>query len=159
VCDRRPASAGIPPWSAPGRWITPIHLIYKRVLLSELVEREGLNHPVIQAVRDGAVCMVNPFRCKLLHKKASLAVLSDEANAALFTPDEQRAIARHIPWTRTVAERHTTYQERQVDLLLFLSENKTSSCSNPTMSTAAKASCLAGKPTKASGTPPCIRPG
>ncbi|MBP1703112.1 MAG: hypothetical protein H6Q38_2219 [Chloroflexi bacterium] len=104
--------------------ITPIHLIYKRVLLSELVEREGLNHPVIQAVRDGAVCMVNPFRCKLLHKKASLAVLSDEANAALFTPDEQRAIARHIPWTRTVAERHTTYQERQVDLLPFLSENK-----------------------------------
>ena len=68
--------------------------------------------------------MVNPFRCKLLHKKASLAVLSDEANAALFTPDEQRASARHIPWTRTVAERHTTYQERQVDLLPFLSENK-----------------------------------
>ena len=41
-----------------------------------------------------AVCMVNPFRCKILHKKASLAVLSDERNAALFDADEQRARSR-----------------------------------------------------------------
>ena len=52
-----------------------ITLIYKRVLISELIERGGLDHPVVRAVLDGAVCMVNPFRCKILHKKASLAVL------------------------------------------------------------------------------------
>ena len=44
--------------------------------------------------------MVNPFRCKMLHKKASLAVLSDERNARLFDADEREAIAAHIPWTR-----------------------------------------------------------
>ena len=44
-----------------------------------------MDHPVVRAVRDRAVCMVNPFRCKLLYKKASLAVLSDERNAGLFT--------------------------------------------------------------------------
>jgi len=104
--------------------ITPIQLIYKRVLISELVEREGLNHPVIRAVQDGNVCMVNPFRCKLLHKKASLAVLSDEANAALFTPAERAAIQRHIPWTRVVRERRTLYENREIDLLPFLSQNK-----------------------------------
>ena len=104
--------------------ITPIHLIYKRVLLSELVTRGGLDHPVIRAVREGAVCMVNPFRCKLLHKKASLAVLSDEANAAMFTADERRAIEHHIPWTRLVSERHTTYQGKEIDLLPFISRNK-----------------------------------
>ena len=104
--------------------ITPIQLIYKRVLISELVEREGLDHPVIRAVQDGNVCMVNPFRCKLLHKKASLAVLSDEANAALFTPTERAAIQRHIPWTRVVSERRTLYENREIDLLPFLSQNK-----------------------------------
>jgi hypothetical protein len=97
-----------------------INLIYKRVLITELIERGGLNHPVVQAVRDGAVCMVNPFRCKILYKKTSLAVLSDERNAHLFDEDELRAIHDHIPWTRRVEERHTTYGGLVVDLIPFI---------------------------------------
>jgi hypothetical protein len=104
--------------------ILPINLIYKRVLISELVQRCGLDHAVIRAVSDHAACMVNPFRCKILHKKTSLAVLSDEANRHLFTPDEARAIEAHIPWTRTVAERRTVFDGREIDLLPFLSQNK-----------------------------------
>jgi len=94
-----------------------ITLIYKRVLLSELVDRGGLQHPVVRAVRDGAVCMVNPFPCKILHKKASLAVLSDERNARLFTPQQREAIEAHIPWTRRVAECRTRHGDREVDLV------------------------------------------
>jgi catechol 2,3-dioxygenase-like lactoylglutathione lyase family enzyme len=101
-----------------------IHLIYKRVLISELVERGGLDHPVIRAVRDHAVCMLNPFRCKVLHKKASLAVLSDENNAHLFSLDEETAIQRYIPWTRLVQERHTVFEGETIDLLPFLAKNK-----------------------------------
>jgi hypothetical protein len=101
-----------------------ITLIYKRVLISELFQRGGLDHPVVRAVRDGAVCMVNPFRCKLLYKKASLAVLSDERNAHLFTPDEQEAIAAHIPWTRVVQERHTDHAGQRVDLVPFVQANR-----------------------------------
>ena len=67
---------------------------------------------MLRAVRDGAVCMVNPFRCKMLHKKASLAVLSDERNADLFSAEEREAIAAHIPWTRRVEERRTVYHGR-----------------------------------------------
>jgi hypothetical protein len=101
-----------------------VNLIYKRILITELVERGGLDHPVVRAVRDGAVCMVNPFRCKLLYKKASLAVLSDERNEGLFDDTELHAIAKHIPWTRTVAERHTMYNGQKVDLITFILENK-----------------------------------
>jgi hypothetical protein len=101
-----------------------VTLIYKRVLLSELVERLGLDNPVLRAVRDRAVCMVNPFRCKLLHKKASLAVLSDERNAALFAPAEQQAIRAHIPWTRVVAERTTEHGGQVVDLPQFILANR-----------------------------------
>lgn len=102
----------------------PVHIIYKRVLISELVGRGGLEHPVIRAVRERAVCMVNPFVCKVLHKKASLAVLSDEANAHLFTAQELAAIQKHIPWTRVLAERHTVYNGERIDLLPFLAKHK-----------------------------------
>src|SRR5712692_5788528 len=102
----------------------PITLIYKRVLISELVERGGLDQPVIRAVRDGAVCMVNPFRCKILHKKASLAVLSDERNADLFTAEEREAIDAHIPWTCRVEQRHARYHDQAIDLIPYIVEHR-----------------------------------
>ncbi len=101
-----------------------ITLIYKRVLISELVTRGGLDHPVVRAVMDRAACMVNPFRCKILHKKASLAVLSDEENAHLFSADERRAIDTHIPWTRMLKQRHTFYNGAHIDLVPFLLDHK-----------------------------------
>jgi hypothetical protein len=102
----------------------PIDLIYKRVLITELIERGGLDQPVVNAVRDGAVCMVNPWRCKLLYKKMSLAVLSDEENAHIFNEREMAAIRAHIPWTRTVEERKTTYGGLPVDLIPFIHKYK-----------------------------------
>lgn len=94
-----------------------IDLIYKRVLISELYERGGLNHPVVEALRNRAVCMVNGFRCKILYKKASFAVLSDELNAEMFSPSERHAIAEHIPWTRRVEERKTLLAGQEIDLV------------------------------------------
>ena len=102
----------------------PVDLIYKRVLISELVERGGVDHPVVRAVRSRGVCMVNPFACKILHKKASLAVLTDERNAALFTPQERDAIASHVPWTRVVEERRTLHHGSSIDLVPFIVEHK-----------------------------------
>ena len=102
----------------------PIDVIYKRVLVTELVETCGVEHDVVRAVRDGAVCMVDGFHCKVLHKKASLAVLSDEANAGLFDAADLAAIADCIPWTRVVAERRTTHAGRAVDLVPFVHEQR-----------------------------------
>jgi len=101
-----------------------IDVVYKRVLLSELVERGGADHPILRAVRDGALCMVNPPSCKILHKKASLAVLSDERNAHLFDAEERREISATIPWTRVVEERTTQYEGREVDLLDLIERNR-----------------------------------
>ena len=101
-----------------------VTLIYKRVLISELIKREGLNSPVVEAVRDGAACMVNPFRCVVLYKKASFAVLSDERNAEIFSDSEQEAIDSHIPWTRLVEERTTIHRNRPVDLIPYIVKYK-----------------------------------
>ena len=99
---------------------TPIDLIYKRVLIHELVERMGLDHAIVRAVQSGAVCMANPFRCKILHKKASLAVLSDERNSHLWSGREQQVIAEHVPWTRVVEERTTLYGGQPIDLIPWI---------------------------------------
>jgi hypothetical protein len=101
-----------------------VDLIYKRVLITELIERGGMDHAVVRAVRDGAACMVNPFRCKILHKKASLAVLSDEVNADMFTADQNDAIAAHIPWTRVLEERRTLLDGVEIDLVPFVAANR-----------------------------------
>ena len=98
----------------------PADLVYKRVLISELVEQCGLESPLVRAVRERAVCMVDGFRCKILHKKASLAVLSDEANQDMFPLDERLAIAGCIPWTRVVADRTTTWRGAAVDLVRLI---------------------------------------
>jgi uncharacterized circularly permuted ATP-grasp superfamily protein len=94
------------------------------VLISELIERAGMESPVVRAVRDRAVCMVNSFRCKILFKKASLAVLSDERNANLYSPDQLAAIGKHIPWTRVLEERKTTIDGKPIDLVPYTLANK-----------------------------------
>ncbi len=103
---------------------TVIDLIYKRVLIHELVADGGLDHPLVRAVCEGAVCLVNPFSCKPLHKKASLAVLSDERNAAMFTARQQEAVARHVPWTRVVEERTTLHDGARIDLLPWIAAHR-----------------------------------
>jgi hypothetical protein len=102
----------------------PVDLVYKRVLINELIEREGREHALVRAVRDRAVCMVNPFRCKVLHKKASLAVLSDERNTHLFSADQRHTIQLHVPWTRVVEERNTQFGGKPIDLVPFVEEQR-----------------------------------
>jgi hypothetical protein len=102
-----------------------VDFVYKRVLTTELLQRYQIDHPIVHALRAGAICMANPFACKLVHKKASFAVASDERNAFLFTPTEHEAIRQHIPWTRIIEDRQTLAPNGDsIDLLPWASEHK-----------------------------------
>jgi hypothetical protein len=101
-----------------------IDLIYKRVLCSELIHRMGIDNPIVRAVREHSVCMSNAFSSKLMAKKASFALLSDEQNAFLFNAKELTAIEAHIPWTRRVQDRKTMFHGQSVDLIPFIADNK-----------------------------------
>ena len=79
-----------------------VNLVYRRVLTSELLQRGDETRALRDAYLAGAACVVNSFRAKLLHKKMSLALLSDDRYARLYTPAQRAAIRRHIPWTRRV---------------------------------------------------------
>ena len=79
-----------------------VNLVYRRVLTSELLARGDGTRALREAYMAGAVCVVNSCRAKLLHKKMSLALLSDDRYQRLYTPAQRIAIQRHIPWTRRV---------------------------------------------------------
>ncbi|MEO0561022.1 MAG: hypothetical protein AAF125_02840 [Chloroflexota bacterium] len=101
-----------------------IDMIYKRVLWSELLDMMGLDNPVVRAVKDHKVFITNSASAKLMAKKASLSFLSDERNADLFTKEQFEVIHEHIPWTRTIEERLTEYEGKQIDLMPFVAANK-----------------------------------
>ena len=50
--------------------------------MNEFLEKVGELQPLLQAIRARAVTVVNPFRCKPIHKKAIFAVLTDDDAAA-----------------------------------------------------------------------------
>ncbi|PWT89143.1 MAG: hypothetical protein C5B54_09425 [Acidobacteria bacterium] len=102
----------------------PIQLIYKRLLVGDILTKLGIKHPLVEAVRRRAVCMVNGFRVQMLFKKMIFALLSDPVNEHLFDSTTNNAIARHIPWTRRVKECKTTYKGRTVDLIPFIAQNR-----------------------------------
>ena len=79
-----------------------VNLVYRRVLTSELLARGDETRALRDAYVAGAVCVVNSFRAKLLHKKMSLAMLSDDRYRRVYTPAQRAAIRSHIPWTRRV---------------------------------------------------------
>lgn len=101
-----------------------IDLVYKRILIHEFLARYDETHPLVRAYVNHDVCLVNPFRCKIIHKKASFAFLTDEAHQNWFSHREKEAIKRFVPWTRRVAERRTTHKADRIDLLDFIREHR-----------------------------------
>ncbi|MGH9875120.1 MAG: hypothetical protein ACRD9S_21915 [Pyrinomonadaceae bacterium] len=94
-----------------------VDILYKRVIIHELLDRMESTDALVRAYADGRVCMVNSFRCKLAHKKAGFAILSDPRYENLFTTREIEAARKHIPWTRRVQPSTTVFEESEHDLL------------------------------------------
>ena len=102
----------------------PIDLIYRRGVLKDYSSNQEKAKPVIDAYRDGNVCIVNPFSAKLGDNKNLLSVLTDKKMAFLFNEKEKEMISKHIPWTRIVKDCKTDYNEDEIDLIPFLRRNK-----------------------------------
>ncbi len=101
-----------------------IDLIYRRLGVQEFLIRFDLTHPLVQAYRDRAVCVVNTFRAELAHKKAMFGLLTDEALTGKFPAAERKAIREHVPWTRLVSASKTTFEDKTIDLPDFIAHNR-----------------------------------
>jgi hypothetical protein len=117
ICDPRDLEGGSSGLYAMGR---RIDLVYRRVLINDIVAREAECRALVQAYEQRAVCVANSLRCKIPHKKAFFAVLTDERHAGLFSAGERELIRRHIPWTAVVEERSVPRNGEKADLIPLL---------------------------------------
>ncbi|SRR6266567_319076 len=101
-----------------------IDLVYKRIIIHELLARYDETHPLVRAYISRDVCLVNPFRCKIMHKKAGFELLTDETRQSWFTTEERKAIRDSVPWTRRLRDRRTTYRGDDLELVKFVRQER-----------------------------------
>ena len=114
VCDPRELAFERGKLFADGR---EIDFVYRRVLLNDIVARPAECAALVEAYRARAVCVANTFRCKLPHKKAFFAVLTDSEHSDRFSDAERAVIDAHVPWTRLVADIQTDRAGKRSSLL------------------------------------------
>ncbi|MEZ6195744.1 MAG: hypothetical protein R3F20_08440 [Planctomycetota bacterium] len=99
-------------------------LVYKRVLMNEFIDRLDEVRPLFEAYRDGRICLVNPFRSKVVHKKAIFAVVTGDDRREWLDAETVAEIDRAVPWTRVLRDVRTRYHGEEVDLLAMLEERR-----------------------------------
>ncbi len=101
-----------------------IDILYRRIRVQEFLVRFDLNHPMVRAYKDRAVCMVNSFRADIGSKRAMFDLLTDEKVTAKFPAAERKAIKDYVPWTRLVQAVRTSHNGRMVDLPEFVMKHR-----------------------------------
>jgi hypothetical protein len=101
-----------------------IDLLYRRVLINDITSHPAECEAIVRACQARAVCMANSFRCKIPHKKAFFAILTDDRFAGLFSDAERAMVAAHVPWTRVVRETNTSHRGGAIDLVPFIRERR-----------------------------------
>lgn len=109
-----------------GLWVggERVDVVYRRGVLSELVEREDEVGGFLRAYREGLALFVNSLRCHLSEDKAFFALLTDEAFAWLLSEEEQAFVLRWLPWTRKLEERRTLKDGVEIDLVPWVLQNR-----------------------------------
>ena len=77
----------------------PIDLVYRRVLVQDILQRPAECKALLDAYRAGAVCLVNSLRTPLLHSKGLFALLHSSRMQEVLSSAEKKVIAEHLPFT------------------------------------------------------------
>ncbi|HDS08145.1 MAG TPA: hypothetical protein ENO05_11025 [Bacteroides sp.] len=101
-----------------------VHLVYKRVITRELIEKWDEVQDFIGCIGSGLVCCCNSFRSYIVGNKKVLAVLADPRYQSVFTDRERQLIRNTIPWTAVLADVRVKYGRRLVHLKSFIPEQK-----------------------------------
>ncbi len=76
-----------------------IEVVYRRLLVKDILERPQDCKALIEAYRAGAICMVNSLRTPLLHGKGLFALLHDTEVQRRLTPSQRKMVRECIPYT------------------------------------------------------------
>jgi hypothetical protein len=99
----------------------PVDIIYRMFLIEDLLEypeAPALVDPILDAANRGEVKIFTPMDDAVFASKGALAMLSDENNRSLFSPEELAGLDRLLPWTRMVQPGPVTLEDgSRVELL------------------------------------------
>jgi len=98
-----------------------IDLIYRRATTQRLFAEQEEIEDLLQAYREGAVCICGSFRSQIIHNKALFKILTDPEKLNFLTAEERDFLQRHIPETDFVLPDERTLTEiteRQQELIV-----------------------------------------
>lgn len=95
----------------------PIHVVLKRVLVTDLAQRHDEVQPLLRAIRKGLVYCLNPTACQAVTTKSLLALFHEGLLDRHLTPAAAQVWRAHVPWTVRVREGRVRRDGRSVDLL------------------------------------------
>lgn len=81
---------------------TAIDLVYRRLIIQDVLARPDDTRALVDAARANAVCLVNPFASDVLGHKSIFDVLTGRARELGLTAAERSAVINHVPWTRVL---------------------------------------------------------
>lgn len=91
----------------------------------EVYEPPDAMGPVFQAIRDGAVLEWRGIAHSLIKEyKHVFELLTAPEHRGRHDEATWAALQRHVPWTRVLRPRETTYEDATVDLLPFVEQNR-----------------------------------
>ena len=104
----------------------PIDLIYRDAITDITNDEFWWNcQALVQAYKEGAVCVVNPPQAGSCDFKTIPAIMTDEKYREYFTDEQWDSYEKHVPWTRLVREGTTNLPDgKKGDLIKFLRANK-----------------------------------
>jgi len=101
-----------------------VHLVYKRVITRELLEKWDQVAEFVQSIKDGLVCCCNSFRSYIVGNKKVLSLITDPRFQGIFSENELNVIKKTIPWTKILADTKVTYKNASFHLKDFIIENQ-----------------------------------
>lgn len=88
-----------------------IHMIYRRIVTAELIEKAHEVPDLIQAYKEQAVCFIGSLRSQILHNKMIFKVLHEEETLKFLSQEEINLIKNHIPITKEFKGKEETLKK------------------------------------------------
>ncbi|MFW6015955.1 MAG: hypothetical protein ACOCRK_05920 [bacterium] len=79
-----------------------IKLIYRRAITARLLEEADKIEDLLQAYKDGTVCLVGGLVSQIVHNKYLFAILHDKEKTSFLSNKEQEYIEKYIPYTQVL---------------------------------------------------------
>ncbi|WP_420130336.1 hypothetical protein [Longimicrobium sp.] len=85
---------------------------------------KGFSMQVLRAQLTGGIRAYNGWLTRMWHDKRNLALLSENEGLEAWTDEERQLIRDHIPWTRVISPRTTTWRGAEVQFPGFLLDHR-----------------------------------